>query len=281
MKQSKQKFALPLVLNCIALLLMFGGCAVFAQNSHVTDVNIDEMATMATCFGHTDVSNNVRKTKEKVIEQLNYVGYAYDLKDTEKLLYREEHKLQLLNGKPCSRVVRYFSATDELIATKENSYYHNTAAPSFLLQDLRNNYREQAHYHNDGSLELSVQEGAAAKIQSKRINDLPDDLIVDAGFDDFIRRHWSDLEKGSSVNFNFAFAARLDLVSFRLQQKNIDKDNLVLSMRLKSRLLAWLLDPIELTYDRHTKRLMRYRGLSNIQDISGNTYSTDIRYQYK
>ena len=182
---------------------------------------------------------------------------------------------------PFLLIVLLYLADDELIATKENQYYQNAAAPSFHLQDLRSNYREQAHYNNDGSLELSVQEGAAAKIQSKRINDLPEDLIVDAGFDDFVRRHWSELETGKSVSFSFASAARLDLIDFRLQQKNINKDNLVLSMRLNSRLIAWLLDPIELTYNRQTKRLMHYRGLSNIQDGEGNTYSTDIRYHFK
>ncbi len=269
MKLTKQQFALFSTLNFIALLLLLSERTVYAQNNQVTAVNQNEVATVATCFGQADVSNNDGETTEKIIKQLNYVGYAYDLNDNNRLLYREEHKLQLLNGQPCTRSVKYFSATDELIVIKENQYYQNAAAPSFHLQDLRSNYREQAHYNNDGSLELSAQENAEANIQSKRFNNLPDNLIVDAGFDDFVRRHWSELEAGKSVSFSFASAARLDLIDFRLQQKNIDKDNLVLSMRLNSRLIAWLLDPIELTY------------LSNIKDGKGNTYSTDIHYQFK
>lgn len=263
------------------LLLTLCGFYAYAVENTATEIPTNQTVTVATCFAQSDLNDAKAGSMDKAVETLNYVGYAYDLKNPKKLLYREEHKLQMLNSKPCSRTVKYFSADDELIATKENQYYQNAAAPSFHLQDLRSNYREQAHYNNDGSLELSVQEGAAAKIQSKRINDLPEDLIVDAGFDEFVRRHWLELETGKSLSFSFASAARLDLIDFRLQQKNIDKDNLVLSMRLNSRLIAWLLDPIELTYNRQTKRLMRYRGLSNIQDDEGNTYSTDIRYHFK
>lgn len=281
MKITKQLFVVPLLLNCLVLLLLFSGRTAYSQNNQEAEEERDKTTTVATCYGHDETSDNEEKLSGKVVETLNYQGYAYDLKDANKLLYREEHKLQLLNGRPCTRVVKYISATDELIAIKENHYYKNAATPSFHLQDLRNNYREQAHYSDNGSLVLSKQENADAKIQSKRISGLPDNLIVDAGFDDFVRHHWPDLEAGKSVSFSFASAARLDLIDFRLQQKTIDQDNLVLSMRLNSRLIAWLLDPIELTYDRQTKRLMRYRGLSNIQDGKGNTYIADIRYQFK
>lgn len=214
-------------------------------------------------------------------EVIQYVGNAYDLNDGNSLLYREEHRLTLVNGKPSSREVNYFSATNELIVTKKNSYLQNPAAPEFDLHDLRSDYREQANYQSDGSLILAVQESDKTRKQSKQFNTIPDNLIIDAGFDDFVRGHWSELETGKSINFSFASAARLDLIDFRLLKKDSDKDQLVLSMRLKSRLLAWLLDPIELTYDQHTKQLIRYSGLSNIQDSNGNSYSADIRYQYK
>ncbi len=85
---------------------------------------------------------------------------------------------------------------------------------------------------------------------------------------------------GKEVSFSFASAARQDLVGFRLERTSLDDRQLVLSMRLKSRLLAWLLDPIELTYERDSQRLLRYRGLSNMMDSAGNTYHTDIRYEY-
>ncbi|MCD8522185.1 MAG: hypothetical protein LRY66_15315 [Saccharospirillaceae bacterium] len=209
-----------------------------------------------------------------------YYGEAYALDEPTTLIYREEHRLQLRDGKPYQRDVNYFDAEGKMIAQKENRYFNNAAAPDFRLQDLRNNYREQALYNDDGSLTLGLQESDGQAWQEKRIKSLPDDLIIDAGFDEFVRRHWQTLLAGKQVTFSFASAARQDLVNFRLQTQSADEHRLVLSMRLQSRMLSWLLSPIELTYDRQSQRLLRYRGLSNILDEQGNSYQADIRYQY-
>jgi hypothetical protein len=51
-------------------------------------------------------------------------------------------------------------------------------------------------------------------------------------------------------------------------------------MRLKSRWIAWLLDPVFLSYDIKSKRLLTYRGLTNIRTIDGDGIKAEIRYTY-
>ena len=247
----------PLFKRCAVTLYGLAACLLLAGNTHAEK---------------TDNSDNT--------DAIVYHGEAYALDDPTTLIYREEHQLQLRNGLPYQREVNYFDAEGKKIAQKENRYFNNAAAPDFRLHDLRNNYREQALYNDDGSLTLSLQESDGQEWQKSRIKNLPDNLIIDAGFDEFVRRHWQALLAGDQVNFSFASAARQDLVSFRLQKTSANEQQLVLSMRLQSRLLSWLLDPIELTYERPTQRLLRYRGLSNILDEQGNSYKADIRYQY-
>ena len=41
-----------------------------------------------------------------------------------------------------------------------------------------------------------------------------------------------------------------------------------------------LVAPIELGYDPGSRRLIRYRGLSNIGDGEGNGFAVDLRYDY-
>ncbi len=215
-----------------------------------------------------------------VTEVMIYSGKAYAPDNPRQLLYCEKHLLQLRGDKPYRRNVSYFNADGKLIAQKENQYFSNPAAPDFRLQDLRHHYHEQARYNDDGSLLLSLQENSAAEEQKTLLTELPENLVIDAGFDEFVRLHWQSLLSGKEVSFSFASAARQDIVNFRLEKTSLDDRQLVLSMRLKSRLLAWLLDPIELTYERDSQRLLRYRGLSNIMDSTGNTYHADIRYEY-
>jgi hypothetical protein len=208
---------------------------------------------------------------------LEYTGTARDINDSNRVLYRESHRLTLQNQRPVSREVEYHDANGRLLATKTNRYGDNAAIPEFTLTDARKEYREQAVFQGD-ELTLSLTEQGNSS--RKTFRELPDDLIIDAGFDDFVRQHWPALINGERVDFHFASAARQDLIRFRLEPQASDNNELVLSMRLSSRLLAWLLDPIELTYDKTSQRLLRYKGLTNIQDDTGTTFKAMIDYQY-
>lgn len=208
---------------------------------------------------------------------LEYQGIARDLENPERVLYTEYHRLQLNNGKPVSREVEYRAPDGRLLASKSNRYGDNPATPEFVLQDARKAYRESARFEKN-ALVLSLE--AQNQRAEKTFRDVPDNLIIDAGFDDFVRKHWDRLSNGKRVKFHFASAVRQDLIEFRLEPQRSNEQEVVLSMRLSSRLLAWLLDPIELTYDRNTQRLLRYRGLTNIQDDSGTTFKADIEYRY-
>ena len=45
-------------------------------------------------------------------------------------------------------------------------------------------------------------------------------------------------------------------------------------------LLGMLVDPFELTYDRGSRRLLRFTGVSNLKDEAGQSQQVDIHYQY-
>lgn len=214
---------------------------------------------------------------QTVTTDLHYEGIARDLNNPQRVLYTEQHQLQLRDGKPLQRTVEYRDASGRLLATKVNQYGDNPATPDFILRDARRPYTESARLHGD-SLTLTLQEGDNRSEQT--LTGLPAALIVDAGFDEFVRQHWQRLQQGQRVTFYFASAARQDLIEFRLEPQRGNDQHLVLEMRLRSRLIAWLLDPIELTYDRQSQRLLRYRGLTNMQDDNGTTLKADIEYRY-
>jgi hypothetical protein len=56
---------------------------------------------------------------------------------------------------------------------------------------------------------------------------------------------------------------------------------LCLEVKLDSWLLGMLAPPIELAYDRNERKLLRYRGISNIRDSSGKSQSVEIHYRYR
>ena len=220
---------------------------------------------------------------------LEFVGEAYDYHNPQQLLYREYHALQLNdNGSPAHRQVDYYSPQGELIASKINHYGHHktlnptthipASQPGFMLEDYRNHYSESAEHSRDG-VRLTLKENGSQAQTLLNNSDYP--LVIDAGFDEFIRHHWPELTQGDTLSFSFASAARQTSINFDIRARNPSADEpLLLIMTPRSTLLSWLLDPIQLEYQRNNRQLIRYRGLSNLPDSDGDGQQVDIRYRY-
>ena len=236
-------------------------------------------------------SKNLHHTKD---QSIRYSGTAYSLDDNQ-VLYREDHTLTMKDGQPIERTTLYYDADNQLFAEKNNRYRsqfnnpdsHNLdsnntdsdspATPDFMLTDDRYGYSESME--QDGKrwrVEYKEPKESGNKILSK-----PDYTpVIDAGFDEFVRAHWNDLMKGDTVNFSFAVPSRLEWIDFRLIPLAQKDGTLTVEMRLKSRWIAWLLDPVFLNYDLKSKRLLTYRGLTNIRTIDGDGIKAEIRYAY-
>ena len=236
-------------------------------------------------------SKNLHHTKD---QSIRYSGTAYSLDDNQ-VLYREDHTLTMKDGQPIERTTLYYDADNQLFAEKNNRYRsqfnnpdsHNLdsnntdsdspATPDFMLTDDRYGYSESME--QDGKrwrVEYKEPKESGNKILSK-----PDYTpVIDAGFDEFVRAHWNDLMKGDTVNFSFAVPSRLEWIDFRLIPLAQEDGTLTVEMRLKSRWIAWLLDPVFLNYDLKSKRLLTYRGLTNIRTIDGDGIKAEIRYEY-
>ena len=108
--------------------------------------------------------------------------------------------------------------------------------------------------------------------------DVPSNLVVDGGFNYYIKTNWSELVAGTTKVFNFAVPSQLDYYAFRLQKDAQLGDEIVFKMAPDSYLLRKLVDPIKVTYKISTKRMVKYEGLSNINDKKGKSYVVRIMY---
>lgn len=207
---------------------------------------------------------------------LSYRGDAFDL-ESGKLLYTEHHRLTLNDGTPVKRETRYQDGDTNEFARKENTYHDDPAIPDFNLTDTRYGYREEV-IRDGGKWLVSFSEPDES--DDGRLGK-PDYIpVIDAGFDEFVRAEWSKLIEDKTVRFSFAVPSRLEWVNFRLIPLKKDEETLTVEMRLSSRLLSWLLDPVRLTYDIESRRLLTYRGLTNIRDKDGEGIQAEIRYTY-
>lgn len=180
------------------------------------------------------------------------VGEARD-PDSGDTLYVERYYCSE-DGLACR--VFYLRPNQELIASKELDYRGNPKAPQLTFRDFR--------------------------LDSEVTIAQPDtDAVVDAGFDNFVRLQWQELAGGEAVKFPFRMVGREDPIRMRAERDASCEDGkLCLEIRLDSWLLGSLVDPIELTYDANTQRLLRFEGISNLKSDQGRSQKVEIRYRY-
>ncbi|MDJ0778709.1 MAG: hypothetical protein QNJ85_12655 [Gammaproteobacteria bacterium] len=208
------------------------------------------------------------------------VGEAFDLESNE-LLYRETH---CVIGSEDAREVIYQNDAGDLIAHKRVDYRSGEFTPSFVQQNFYSRERIEVAM-DDGRVLMSVRDEAqpeAVEVSS----DAPEpgtQVVIDAGFDYFVRNHWDELVSGEIKEFAFPFAARSSLVDLRIRRFGCSYESETdqcFRLELSNWLYRMLAAPIELGYDATDRRLTRYRGLSNIGDGKGNGQVVDIRYDY-
>lgn len=215
--------------------------------------------------------------------------------DTRKLLYQEHHQYATNARGQLEHQVTYTQPDGTAWATKAIFYNGRETAPSFELTDTLNNE----------SLKVTVKDNAVTiartidgKTQKHQLS-IKQPLVVDAGFDPFVRNNWQSLSNGNSETFYFLLPRREKLVELRLTPhtcKDFDPDAyLCLSLEINNWFLRMLVDPIELTYSRTGQqpeqlsepklehpiqpRLTRYLGVSNLSfPNEDDTPQVDIRY---
>jgi hypothetical protein len=194
-------------------------------------------------------------------------GRAWNLSKTQ-LLYTESHWTTSENNVLKNRTVVYRCADGTAFARKEINYARSALAPAFSFIDTRFNYQEGLRWQNDQPELWIIRNGQK---QQKLLSN-SDTLVADAGFDVFIKKHWPALTASRRQTLQFAVPSRLTSYGFNLQRINSLAFNKEPAQSFKLGLDSWLglIAPnIEITYSQNTKRLLRFKGLSNILNDQG------------
>jgi hypothetical protein len=211
-------------------------------------------------------------------EVLRYEGSARDA-DSGALLYRETHFVEMVEGRIDTRLVLYrCPGRDLAFARKAVRYGSVPEQPEFELTDARLGYREGLQRRGNGSVETFVRPDRDSVEQRAGLVD-GSGIVADAGFDEFLKRHWDALQRGEEVRLDFLVPARLGAIGFKIRKHRDDRagDREVSVIRLS--LGAWwgfIAPHIDAAYDRQTRQLLRYRGLSNLRDADGRNLNVDI-----
>lgn len=189
--------------------------------------------------------------------------------DRSRLLYREHHLIRQDGDRPLERLVLYRCPDGRAFARKRIDYRPSALAPDFELVDARG-HREGLR--REGSRVLVWSGDDAPRTLSLSGGT----LVADAGFDEYLRRHWIAATSGRPQPIAFAVPAYGRSLSFKLrgQPMRDTTGQHRFELRLDG-LLGRLAPAIRVEYD-DQRRLRRFVGLTNIRDARGDQVEADI-----
>lgn len=209
--------------------------------------------------------------------------------DQSQVLYRELHFADSPDRDLTTRV-EYRRDNDELFAEKTIDYSVSVTAPAISQIDYRNEARIVTRHPNPEPgpvVELEVRPHDSDEVQTDTF-DYEEGLIIDAGFDPFVRQNWDRLTDGRRVTTEFLVPARMDTVSISISKTdnadcNFPAQNMhcfVIRPAGLLRVVSWFVDPIHIAYDNDSRRLLMFEGISNFRDDAGEPRNALIHFEY-
>lgn len=215
-------------------------------------------------------------------DPLRFYGYAYDLKSGQ-YLYTEVYSEELNNGFLERCTMKYFAADGHPLGEKRVKFVDSPYLPVYQLDLPSANYSEGITAVSNDSVEMFKQSGNKDK-QTAKIKRTPD-MAADAGFTNFMVAHLQELAAGQTVPFKLGVAGLLDAYSFRAKRVGDTKFEGQPAVNLSiepDSLLRYIVDPLLLTYDVSGKRLLEYRGVSDvINPVTGKAYTVRVAFYSK
>lgn len=195
-------------------------------------------------------------------------GYAYDL-DSNKFLYTEIHKQVLAGDRWLGGTIDYYGADGRQIGHKTLDFSKDSYVPVYRLDlSTGGGYMEGVTAVTAESVDMQKKGYGTDKVRTASVRHA-DPMVADSGFHSFLRDRFADLVAGKTVKFTFAVSGELDRFKFRARRitdGTFEGKPGVRFLVEPDTLLRLLADPLEIMYEPSQRRMLEYRGVSNLHD---------------
>jgi hypothetical protein len=215
---------------------------------------------------------------------IHFQGHA--LNDKEEMIYREYHELQTNDQGIATQVLTYYTKPDskkpfaKLLSIFDQG---NNSLPRTLFEDERFHTREEVLFENNGET-MVIRQTDLKRDRSKesRIR-VTQDMVHGQGYHNLIVSNFDTFKVGEKRELNFVVPSRMTAYRFELTALGTlrsEPDVVGFQLDIKNWLLRMFADKITVEYEKETKRLLTYIGLTNIQDDRGQSLSLTVRMNY-
>ncbi|XOZ34159.1 hypothetical protein ACMDCT_02690 [Halomonadaceae bacterium KBTZ08] len=215
---------------------------------------------------------------------VRFRGVAASL-DSGDRVYTEHHRQtgECRNGfwAPIKDKVTYRTPEGDLIAEKTVDYGEAPAQPGFVLADQR--FGERVEVTRPADERIQVRYRSPSGEQSSYQVAVPENGVIDAGFEVMVRQNWEALvTDGNAVRIEFLAPTRGRFYTFRAEPAELAalEGEHVFRISVAGWVSSWFVDPIHLAFN-DQRQLTDFYGLTNILRTPEENHKAHIRYEYQ
>jgi hypothetical protein len=195
-----------------------------------------------------------------------------------ELFYREQHQ-ELYKGENLTKAQTiYFDESGNKIAELSSDYSGVRGLPQYRYQDLRSGYEDGVEVRADKVIVFRKPSGSKPR-EEIEISISPQ-LVSGQGFNHLVRNSLQELISAGPLHVKLILPSRLDYFQFRARLREANDQVVKVRFEIDNWILRLFASHLDLVYERKTKRLIQYEGISNIEDSSGKHPFVKITYQY-
>jgi hypothetical protein len=208
-----------------------------------------------------------------------FQGVARD--DRGEIAYTEEHRMIYENGRPQRNETRYRDAKGQEIAVLNSNFTTHPYVPSYAFEDRRFG-RQDGTFVDGAWVKIYGRTDQNAPVQQDRVR-LEDNMVTGQGLHVYLRDHLDQLASSDAVK-QVRFLVPLEGRDFVFRIRRLDAPGepgtVAFTIEADSWLLRWVAPTLEVRYDRENRRLLSYRGASNLLSADQGAQNVTITYRY-
>lgn len=208
-------------------------------------------------------------------------GYAYELEGN-AFLYTEVHRQVIDGDRWLGGTIDYYGPDGARLGHKSLDFSQDPYVPLYRLDlTARGGYMEGITALTADRVEMEKRGYGAGEPRTASVP-RRGTMVADSGFHSFLRDRFADLTAGKVVPFTFVVSGYLDTFKFRARRIEDRAFEGKPAVQLKVESSTWLrllADPLYVLYDPVDRRLLEYRGISNLHDPkTGKAWTVRIVY---
>jgi len=197
------------------------------------------------------------------------------------IAYIEEHRMIYENGRPQRHETRYRNAQGQEIAVLNSNFTTHPYVPSYAFEDRRFG-RQDGTFVDGAWIKVYGRADQDAPIQQERVR-LEKNMIIGQGLQMYLRDHLDRLSKiddTQPVRFLAPLEGHDAMFRIRRSDTSGEPGTVGFMIEADSGSLRLVAPTLEVRYDRETRRILSYRGVSNLLNAEQEVQNVTITYLY-